>query len=124
MPVIKLNLQYKPMDVITKADHYFKYVPSVYSDAPNFDFADKDYEIRERDKVFLRELNEKIAQGSGSIACAGGQVVKQEALTENDFERFIDCMEKIYQQTKSKQDSIILRNFFDLADASLASKVT
>lgn len=71
-PVIKLNLQYKPMDVITKAAHYFKYVPPVYSDAPNFDFADKDYEIRERDKLFLRELNDKIAQGSGSIACAGG----------------------------------------------------
>jgi hypothetical protein len=30
------------------------------------------------------------------IACAGGQTVKQETITEREFERFIDAMEKIY----------------------------
>jgi len=97
MPVIKMNLKYKPMDHITKAPHYFKYVPSVYRDSLTFDFADKDYEIRERDRKFLRDLNEKIGLGNGSIACnANGALVKQEPLSENEFERFIDAMEKIY----------------------------
>lgn len=60
-PVVKVNLKYKPIDVITKAAHYIKYVPNVFTDTMNFDFADEDYEIRERDKAFLRELNEKIS---------------------------------------------------------------
>lgn len=101
-PVIKMNLKYKPMDHITKAPHYFKYIPTVYSDSLTFDWADKDYEIRERDRKFLAGLNEKIAQGNGSIACsANGALVKQEPVTEVDFERFIDVMEKIYQLTKN-----------------------
>ena len=49
-PMIKMNLRYKPMEEVTHATHYFKYVPDVFSDALNFDFADSDYEIVERDK--------------------------------------------------------------------------
>ena len=71
-------------------------MPSVFSDSLNFDFSDKDYEIRERDKRFLAILNKKIAQGDGSIQCGPGAPVKQEQITEQDFERFIDAMEKIY----------------------------
>jgi len=40
------------------------------------------------------------------------------------MERFIDAMEKIYQQTKNKQDAVILRRFFDCVDPTLAAKVT
>jgi len=71
MPVIKMNLRYKPMEVVTKAPHYFKYVPSVYVDALNFDFADRDYEIIERDKVFVRDLNAKISAGNGMVPVSG-----------------------------------------------------
>ena len=67
------------MEHITKAPHFFKYVPPVYSDALNFDFDDKDYELVERDKQFLRDLNAKIVQGNGSINTnVAGQTVKQE----------------------------------------------
>ena len=58
MPIIKVNLKYKPIKSITKAPHYIKYVPTVYSDALNFDFAENDYELVERDRKYLKELNE------------------------------------------------------------------
>ena len=67
------------MHEVTQADHYFKYVPKVYSDSLNFDFGDRDYQLQERDKKFLRELNAKIAQGNGTIATnVPGQTVQQE----------------------------------------------
>ena len=50
VPVIKLNLRYKPMEVVTKAPHYFKYVPTVFTDGPNFDYLHMDYELNHRDK--------------------------------------------------------------------------
>lgn len=63
MPTIKMNLRYKPMDHITKAPHYYRYVPPVFSDSLNFDFYDEDYELIERDREFLKELNAKIVNG-------------------------------------------------------------
>ena len=68
VPIIKMNLKYKAMDHVTKASNYFKYVPSVFYDSLNFDFGDRDYQIVQRDKAFVKELNAKIAQGNGSIA--------------------------------------------------------
>ena len=54
-------------------------MPEVYSDGLNFDFGDKDYEIVERDKAFLRDLNAQIAQGNGTISSnVAGQIIKQE----------------------------------------------
>jgi len=50
MPLIKTNLRYKPKEEVTKAPHFYKYVPSVYRDAHNFDFADTDYELVETDR--------------------------------------------------------------------------
>lgn len=50
MPLIKMNLKFKPKEEVTKAPHYFKYVPSVFSDTLNFDFSDTDYELVERDR--------------------------------------------------------------------------
>ena len=74
-----MNLRYKPMEEVSHASHYYKYVPEVFSDALNFDFADGDYELVERDKQFLRDLNLKIAQGNGTINTnVPGQTVKQE----------------------------------------------
>ena len=78
-PLIKMNLRYKPMEEITQAQHFYKYVPEVFSDALNFDYSDADYELVERDKQFLRDLNAKIAQGNGTISTnVPGQTVKQE----------------------------------------------
>ena len=71
MPIIKMNLRYKPMEHITKVPHFFKYVPSVFTDALTFDFGDKDYEIVERDKLFIGDLNAKIVAGNGSISTTG-----------------------------------------------------
>ena len=103
VPVIKLNLKYKPMEVVTKAPHYFKYVPSVFTDGPNFDYAINDYELNNRDRQFLAKINDKIAAGNGSIpGNLPGQIIKQDRISEEQFERFIDVMDKIYQITKSK----------------------
>ena len=125
MPLIKMNRKYKPMEHITKVPHFFKYVPPVYSDALNYDFDDTDYELVERDKQFLRDLNAKIEKGNGTINTnVAGQTINQEQLTEHDFERFIDVLDKIYQETKSKQDAKLLALFFDLADQSLLDKVS
>lgn len=64
MPIIKMNLRYKPMEHITKAPFYFKYNPKVYQDALNFNFSDLDYALVENDKTFISELNSKIVSGS------------------------------------------------------------
>ena len=124
-PVIKMNLKFKPMDHITKAPHYFKYVPAVYSDSLTFDYADKDYEIRERDKRFLSTLNEKIAQGNGFIACGPtATLVKQDPVSEEDFERFIDAIEKIYQKFRNKEDQFILYHFKLRPDKLIGNKLS
>lgn len=79
MPLIKMNRKYKPMEHITKVPHFFKYVPPVYSDALNYDFDDTDYELVERDKQFLRDLNAKIEKGNGTINTnVAGQTINQE----------------------------------------------
>ncbi len=121
VPVIKLNLKFKPMEVVTKAPHYFKYVPSVFTDGPNFDYAINDYELNNRDRQFLAKINDKIAAGNGSIpGNVAGQVIKQDPISEEQFERFIDVMDKIYQITKNKQDAVILQYFFNVADPILS----
>jgi len=125
IPVIKLNLKYKPMEVVTKAPHFFKYVPTVFTDGPNFDYNHHDYELNSRDKQFLKEINDKLVAGGGSLVGTGqSQVSNQEPLTEKEFERFIDVMDKIYQITKNKQDAVILRHWFDVADPALVKKAS
>lgn len=107
MPVIKMNLKYKPMEHITKAPHYFRYVPPVHVDALNFDFSDEDYELIERDRQFLKELNAKIVNGTITVTSrvpSQTTTIKQEPLTEKEFERFIDAADKIHQRTKNKVD--------------------
>ena len=73
MPVIKVNLQFAQLDEIAKANGFLKYVPPVYRDHPALDFADRDFELRVRDKIFLQEVE----------------------LSEGDFERVVDCLEKV-----------------------------
>ena len=99
MPVIKMNLRYKPMEHITKAPFYIKYTPKVYQDALNFNFSELDYALVENDKAFIRDLNSKIVNGTIVIPSrvpGQSQTIKQEPLTETEFERVIDCIDKIY----------------------------
>ena len=60
IPKMKMNLKYKPMEHVTKVDNFFKFVPSVFSDSLTFDYHDRDYEIRERDRKFIHDLNQRI----------------------------------------------------------------
>ena len=45
-----------------------------------------------------------------------GEVIKQEKLTYDDMERFIDSLDKIYQKTKNKSDQQIVHNFYKRKD--------
>ncbi len=127
MPKIKMNLKYKPIEAITKAPHYIKYVPTVYMDALNFDFVDNDYEIDERDRKFLKDVNESIRQGGGKIASKDSKssvMIKQQELTEHELERFIDNVEKIHQKTKNKSDAVMVEEFYRRGDPILREKIS
>ena len=116
-PIIKMNLRYKPMEHITNVPNYFKYVAPVFTDALNFDFTDCDYSLVEKDKAFLRDLNAAIAAANTK------ENTKIEPVTETDLAHIIDSLEKIYQKTRDKQDSVMLRHFFLVVSPSLAKKV-
>lgn len=73
MPIVKINLGYSQIDEVTKAPHYIKHIPQVHVDHPTFDFGDNDFELRVKDKSYLKDLD----------------------ISEKDFERCIDCFEKI-----------------------------
>ena len=111
MPKIKMNLKYK---FLPPGPNYYKYVPKVHSDAINFDFAEKDYQHRESDRKHVDELNALIEQGNGTVTTKSGDVIKQEKLTYDDMERFIDCLDKIYQKTKNKSDDKLVFNFYKI----------
>ena len=112
-PKIKMNLRYK---FLPPGPSFYKYVPKVHSDAINFDFADKDYQHRESDRKHVDELNALIEQGNGTVTSKSGEVIKQEKLTYDDMERFIDSLDKIYQKTKNKSDQQIVHNFYKRKD--------
>ena len=121
-----MNLRYRPMESITKAPHFIKHVPPVYSDALNFDFADRDYQLVQRDKQFVADINAKIAAGNGELRNTKNQGMpfKQSPITEDDFEAFIDVTEKIYQRIKSKTEENLRDSFMSLADEALKKKIT
>lgn len=126
IPQIQMNLRYRPMESITKAPHFIKHVPPVYSDALNFDFADRDYQLVQRDKQFVADINAKIAAGNGELRNTKNQGMpfKQSPITEDEFEAFIDVTEKIYQRIKSKTEENLRDSFMSLADEALKKKIT
>jgi len=85
MPSIKINLDYSQVDEVAKSVCYLKHVPTVYIDHPNFDFSNNDFELRVRDKAFLREVE----------------------ISEKDFERCIDCFEKIAFMYRDTQPTFV-----------------
>ena len=116
-PIIKMKLRYKPMEHITNVPNYFKYVGSVYTDSLNFDFHDCDYSLVEKDKVFLKELNTAIAAANSK------DNTKSDPLMETELAHIIDSLEKIYQKTRDKQDSVMLKHFFLVVSPALSKKV-
>ena len=52
-----------------------------------------------------------------------GQGTKQEPLTEAEFERVIDNLDKIHQKTKNKGDQLLARHFYELAEPTLREKI-
>jgi len=105
MPVVKIKLAYKPMDELTKANHFVKYVPPVTDDHLMFDFAAEDYEITQRDREFL-----KANPGVG--------------LSEKELERVIDSLEKCAFVYKTKQPLQMVQLLQQHCDAKVYEKLT
>ena len=97
MPTIKINLNYSQIDEVAKSVSYLKHVPTVYIDHPNFDFGSHDFELRVRDRVFLKEVE----------------------ISEKDFERCIDCFEKIAYMYRDTQPTFIAQKFYQHCDENL-----
>jgi hypothetical protein len=68
------------------------------------------------DRHELASLNSKIKDGMITMpATVQGQAaasVEQQPLTEDDFEHFIDLMEKIVFKTKNKTEKVLLDYFY------------
>lgn len=114
MPIIKLNLTFKPMLDITQVGHYIKHKPEVY-DHNNlyFDWSTTLYELNSHDRRFLSQINTQIEQGI--IGSAANQV----PLEERDLERVLDILEKIYFIKKELTDKVLMFNFEQRAEQSL-----
>jgi hypothetical protein len=77
MPIVRVNLQYKPIDEISKSAWYVKHIPNVLVDHCTFNFQDEDYELSVKDREYLK-LESQLSM-----------------ISEKDFERIIDCLEKV-----------------------------
>lgn len=99
MPSIVVNLNFPQMDEIAKAKQYLKYIPAVYHDHPAFDYSVPDFELRERDRAFLKEIDLDAAQ----------------------FERVIDCLEKVAFMYRDSNPTQVTQLFFQHCDESLQS---
>ena len=69
----------------------------MYIDHPNFDFGSHDFELRVRDRVFLKEVE----------------------ISEKDFERCIDCFEKIAFMYRDTQPTFVAQKFYQHCDENL-----
>ena len=68
MPLVKMNLRYKPMPHITQNENFLYNIPKVYEDALNFNWRERDYLITSDDRYFLKTLNSQIKDGQIKIA--------------------------------------------------------
>lgn len=78
-----------------------KFIPDVMTDHTCFNFKDEDYEITQRDKEHLKSETDL----SG--------------ISEKEFERIIDCLEKIAYLYKETQPTAVAKLFFNHADEQL-----
>lgn len=85
---------------------YLKYVPQVFVDHPVFNFTDEDYEISVKDKAYLRSL-----------------LAEAVSLSEKEFERILDCIEKVSFMYRNDQPTFVAQNFEAHADDALKAKL-
>ena len=115
MPKVKMNLKYKPMKKITAADHHLYHIPKVFADSLNFNWHERDFEITSEERHFLQSINSQIKNGVITIpASVQGQtpiMVEQKPITDDDFEGFIDTIEKIVAFTKRKDEKSLIDCF-------------
>jgi len=78
LPEVRINLQYERIPEMVNPLGYVKFVPQVYVDHPVFNFSDEDYEISVKDKAYLRSL-----------------LAEAVSLSEKEFERILDNIEKV-----------------------------
>ena len=131
-PKVKMNLRFKPMEHVTHVGNYFVEIPKCYNDALNFNWDECDYQLQHRDQKFLQELNSTIRdtpEGKMIPIDIPGEPAKdipQEPLTDDEFEKVIDILEKVYQITRSKNPDNLQRYFYEYivyADESLRTKI-
>ena len=107
-PKVKMNLKYKPMEHITNVGNFYVEIPKCYNDALNFNWNECDYQIQYRDQKYLKELNSQIRDTPDGpmitieVPPRHPYDVKQHPLSEEEFEKVIDILDKAYQITRSK----------------------
>lgn len=103
MPVVKVNLQYRPIEEISNSQWYIKHVPNVYADHCAFNFADEDYEICVKDREFIKS----------------SEMPEISTMAEKDFERIIDCLEKVAYMYRDRQPKDYVKWFWQHCDDHL-----
>lgn len=106
LPVVNLKLQYERIHEMVNPISYVKYVPQVYVDHPIFNFTDEDYEISVKDKAYLKSL-----------------LAEAVSLSEKEFERILDCIEKVSFMYRSDQPTFVAQTFEAHADDALKAKL-
>ena len=130
-PKVKINLRYPPMKHVTHVGNYFVEIPKCYHDGYNFNWDECDYQLQFRDQQFLKELNSMIRDTPEgkmiTIDMPGApKDIPQEPLTEDEFEKVIDILEKVYQTYRSKNADTLSRYFYEYisyADEGLRTKI-
>ena len=104
---VQVKLNYQPVEEITNSAGYVKYAPPIFEDNMCFDYAIEDYELTMKDREWLKAQKD----------------VDYSNITERNFERIIDCLEKVHFQYKDTQVDKVEGWFFDHADEALKKLV-
>ena len=75
-----------------------------------FKFEDEDYELTVKDKIYLQSLNKAFPQ-------------HPDLLSEKEFERILDCLEKVAFMYRNDQPTFVTDLFFKHADNAIRLKL-
>lgn len=104
MPTVHIALTYPHLTEIADAPGFLKHMPSVYRDHPLFNFDERNFELRERDRAFLKEVPE---------------------LASEQLELIIDCLEKIAFMYRDCSPPFMQSKFVDhCTDEALENSLT
>jgi hypothetical protein len=107
VPIVNVKLRFAELDEIAKSSGYVKQIPSVFEENINFNFTDEDYEFSLKDREWLRAQT----------------TVDMSGVTEKQFERIIDCLDKIQQLYRDTQVEKV-KEWFDIhADEALRKDI-